>query len=72
MVKSRDPKSLAEGVVRVLSDPEHRRTLEVYALTRARERFSSETMVGNYRKIYEGLTAPRAGQSARQALGALN
>ncbi|HEV2138180.1 MAG TPA: GT4 family glycosyltransferase PelF [Nitrososphaerales archaeon] len=56
MVRSRDPKSLAEGVVNVLTDQEFRRTLEVKALARARESFSSEAMLAAYRQIYEKLT----------------
>jgi glycosyltransferase involved in cell wall biosynthesis len=56
MVRSRDPKSLANGIVKVLTDQEFRRTLEVQALARARERFSSEAMLASYRQIYEKLT----------------
>ena len=57
MVKSRDPKSLADGVVRLLLDPELRRGFESKALARARERFSLDAMVGGYRSIYSELTS---------------
>jgi polysaccharide biosynthesis protein PelF len=73
MVKSRDPKRLADGIVRVLTDQHFRRTLEVYAMTRARERFSAEAMVGKYREIYEELTREAGAGQARvpQAVGVL-
>lgn len=57
VVKSRDPASLADGVVRILSDRAFRHRLEVYSLNRARGQFSMERMVGKYRSLYETLTA---------------
>jgi glycosyltransferase involved in cell wall biosynthesis len=56
MVKSRDPKLLADGIVRLLTDEEYRHTLESLALARARERFSLPVMIGQYRDIYSELT----------------
>ncbi len=58
MVKSRDPKNLAEGVCRLLSDDDLRHSFESKALKRARERFSLSAMVGHYREIYGELTDP--------------
>ncbi len=56
LVKSRDPRTLADGVCRLLTDVGLRRTLEAKALARARERFSLAAMVGEYREIYRELT----------------
>ncbi len=58
LVKSRDPKSLGDAIVRVLTDHPFRRSLEAHALTRARERFSLDMTVGKYREVYEELTSP--------------
>jgi glycosyltransferase involved in cell wall biosynthesis len=73
MVRSRDPKSLADGIVKVLTDEQFRRTLEAKALARARESFSSEAMLAAYRSIYEKLTDEASAYSwvpqAREVLG---
>ena len=66
MVKSRDPKLLADGVTRLLSDDGLRRSYESKALARARERFSVEAMAGEYRSVYEEMTtAPGSRVSPR-------
>jgi polysaccharide biosynthesis protein PelF len=56
MVKSRDPKTLADAITKLLSDQDLRHNLEAKALARAREKFSLPAMVGEYRAIYEDLT----------------
>jgi polysaccharide biosynthesis protein PelF len=56
MVKSRDPKTLADGICKLLTDVGYRQDLEAKALARARERFSVGAMVGAYREIYKELT----------------
>jgi len=55
-VKSRDPKTLANGICRLFEDEAYRRSLEEKALARARERFSVAAMVDEYRQIYKELT----------------
>ncbi|MDE1853681.1 MAG: GT4 family glycosyltransferase PelF [Thaumarchaeota archaeon] len=58
MVKSRDPATLADAVIKLLTDKELRETYAARALARAREKFSLATMVGEYRSIYSELTEP--------------
>ena len=73
LVKSRDPRSLADGILQVLSDAEFRHSLEVKALNRAREKFSIGSNVEEYRRIYEELTEPaRARIPVPQTMGAPN
>jgi len=55
MVKSRDPKSMAAGILTLLKDPEMRRTYEERSLQRAHEKFSLSGMVSQYRELYNGL-----------------
>lgn len=55
MVRSRDPRGLAAGIVRVLKDPELKRSLEAAALEKATRKFSSTGMFESYRGIYEEL-----------------
>jgi polysaccharide biosynthesis protein PelF len=57
MVKSRDPKILADGIIRILADDDLRRNYESKALARAREKFSLAAMVGEYRSVYSELTS---------------
>ena len=66
MVKSRDPKTLADGICRLFDDEGYRHSLEAKALARARERFSLGAMVGEYREIYKELT--EASKVRRMAL----
>ena len=56
MVRSRDPKILADGVTKLLTDPELRRSYEAKALKKARERFSLSKMATGYASLYRELT----------------
>ena len=53
MVKSRDPKTMADGIIRLLKDESLRRTYEARSLTRATEKFSLSAMAGEYRELYQ-------------------
>lgn len=68
LVKSRDPVALADGIVGVLSNPGIRHELEGLARARAEERFSSVTMVTQYKQIYEELTSGRGQETTEREL----
>jgi sugar transferase (PEP-CTERM/EpsH1 system associated) len=55
LVPSRDPRALAEGLVRLVRDPEHRRAAGIEARKRAVAEFSLTGMVEQYESLYEEL-----------------
>lgn len=55
LVKSRDPETLASGIVRLLTDERLRDELGQAALKRARSEFSLETSIFRYKALYEEL-----------------
>lgn len=58
LVASEDPEDLARAVEDVMWDPVKRRAMGEAAQTRARERFSAETIVPQYEALYERLCRP--------------
>ncbi len=59
LVRSRRPKEVAKEVVALLKDERRRNELGMAALQRARDRFTLEQSVREYREIYENVTSPR-------------
>jgi polysaccharide biosynthesis protein PelF len=55
LVKSRDPETLADGIVRLLTDRRLRDELGQAALKRARSEFSLQTSIYRYRALYQEL-----------------
>jgi polysaccharide biosynthesis protein PelF len=55
LVKSRDPETLANGIVRLLTDERLRAELGQAALKRARSEFSLETSIYRYKALYQEL-----------------
>lgn len=56
LVRSSHPQELANAIVRLLQDEQLRSSLGVAALKRAREDFTIEKSLGQYRELYESLT----------------
>ena len=61
LVKSRDPETLANGIVRLLTDERLRNELGQAALKRARSEFSLETSIYRYKALYEELVEQSEG-----------
>jgi polysaccharide biosynthesis protein PelF len=59
LVKSRDPETLANGIVRLITDERLRNDLGQAALKRARSEFSLETSILRYKALYEELAEQR-------------
>lgn len=57
LVRADSSAALSDGIRTLLSDPERRQRLGAAARKRARESFSIERMVDNYRRLYETLGA---------------
>lgn len=62
LVPPEDDGALAEGIARLLDDPEERRRLGVAARRRQREDFEFESTVTRIEQLYEDLYATRAGR----------
>jgi glycosyltransferase involved in cell wall biosynthesis len=64
MVRSRNPKELADGITTLLGDEGLRRRLAATALARARNDFSLDRSVEQYGRLYQELTtASKMGQT---------
>ena len=61
LVPPRDPGALAEGIVRLLTDPELARKLNVEGRARVDEQFSVDAMVAGTRNVYERVLSRNAG-----------
>ncbi len=57
LVRSRNPQDMANGIVELLLNKKLRTDLEVAAYKRAREKFSLETSIKQYRELYNDLIA---------------
>ncbi len=66
LVKSRDPETLAEGIVRLLTDGRLRDELGQAALKRARSEFSLQTSIYRYKALYQDLV--EQGEGRRRAV----
>jgi glycosyltransferase involved in cell wall biosynthesis len=69
LVRSRRPRDLADGIMKLLDDTALRERFEKAAFMRATSEFSLERQVEQYRKIYDALTtpAPELRQPARSS-----
>jgi glycosyltransferase involved in cell wall biosynthesis len=73
LVRSRSPRELANGIVKLLRDEPLRKIFEVAAFNRIKEEFSLENEVQQYRELYWQLTDDRARQSPQPAqMGTVN
>jgi polysaccharide biosynthesis protein PelF len=73
LVRSRSPRDLANGIVKLLRDEPLRKIFEVAAFNRIKEEFSLENEVQQYRELYWQLTDHKATQSPQAArMGAVN
>ncbi len=59
--ESNSPADLAGALIRLLSDPELRRTLGLSAVTRARQKHRPEQIAADYEALFLGKKADRAG-----------
>ncbi len=64
LVRSPDPKKLAEGLGQILENPEHAKAVGQEARRRVEAEFSVEQMVKKTEDMYETLVGPRMGDPA--------
>jgi glycosyltransferase involved in cell wall biosynthesis len=65
LVRSRSPRELANGIIKLLKDEPLRKGFEAAALTRIKEEFTLEKEVQQYRELYQQL-APEKADRLRQ------
>jgi len=58
LVRSRQPRDLAKGIIELLQNERLRNSLELASLNRARELFSIEKSVSQYKLLYASLSRP--------------
>ncbi len=66
LVRSRSPQDLANGIIELVENKRLRDELGTAACKRARERFSLETSIDQYRKLYNSLIALPAKEIRKQ------
>lgn len=61
LVAAENPQALADGIARILSDPERARSMGLAARARVRERFSIGAQAKSYEDLYRGVLENRNG-----------